>query len=95
MRAIVSVLDANDSFARILHVKDLDAIVVSHEQEGEPLWMVAWHLEDLEIERVCLVLWHAPGYLGSDQFFASIDHVKIFIILDANYELVGLVLYTT
>lgn len=94
LRAVKGVLHSNNSAARILDIENLDAVIVSHEEEREALGMEARHFQNFEVKRVGDVVGVAPGDLCRDEFLGAINHVKLFVILDAHYELVRLVLDT-
>ena len=89
LAAVVGVFDLNEAAARILYIEDLYPVVVPHQQIGEVFRAIAGYFINLEVKAVLVALGNAPGNLGADLFLRSIDHVKLFVVLDAHYKFVG------
>ena len=63
-----------------------------HEEEWESFRAIAGHFINLEVKGVWISRGHAPGNFCTDLLLRTVDHIKLFVILDAHYKLVGLVL---
>ena len=89
LAAVVGVFDLDEAAARVLYIEDLYPVVVPHQQIGEVFRAIAGYFINLEVKAVLVALGNAPGNLGADLFLRSIDHVKLFVVLDAHYKFVG------
>ena len=95
LAAIISILDSNKASALVLNIKDLNAIIISHQKEWELFRMISWHFVNFKVKWVRVVRGHAPWHLACDLLLRSVNHVKILIVLDADNEFVRLILNAT
>jgi len=92
LRSVKSILDADHAAFRVQHVKYLDSVIIPDEKEREFLSVIARYLVKFEVKRVGAMLRYTPGNLRCNQLLRSVDHVKLLIVLDTDYELIRLVL---